>query len=108
MGREEITRIIPAIRKLRATGLDVKGPFPADTVFEPHIRERFDLIVSMYHDQGLPFLKASYFDRLVNVTAGLPFVRTSPAHGTAFDIAGRSKADPGSMKAAIEQAMEIM
>ncbi len=108
MGREEITRIIPAIKKLRVSGLDVRGPFPADTVFEPHVREGYDLIVSMYHDQALPFLKASYFDRLVNVTVGLPFIRTSPAHGTAFDIAGRSLADPGSMKAAIIQAMEIM
>lgn len=108
IGREEINRIIPAIRQLHGTGLDVAGPFPADTVFEPCVRENYDLIVAMYHDQALPYLKACYFDRLVNVTAGLPFIRTSPAHGTAFDIAGRSVADPGSMKAALRQAMEIM
>jgi 4-hydroxythreonine-4-phosphate dehydrogenase len=108
MGREEITQITPAINGLRKAGWDVMGPLPADTLFEPRIRADYDLIAAMYHDQALTALKAQYFDRLVNLTVGLPFIRTSPAHGTAFGIAGKNVADPGSMLAALKLAMELV
>lgn len=108
MGREEITRIRPALEKLRKAGWDVAGPLPADTLFEPRIRSSYDLIASMYHDQALTALKAQYFDRLVNLTVGLPFIRTSPAHGTAFGIAGRGTADDGSMYAALKLATGLV
>ncbi len=104
IGREEMDHIIPALKKLKRAGMDIEGPFPADTIFEQRNLRKFDLIVSMYHDQGLPVLKALYFDKLVNVTTGLPFIRTSPAHGTAFNIAGKGIANDGSMRAAIELA----
>ncbi len=104
MGREEIDRIIPALTRARKAGWNVAGPLPADTLFEPGIRRGYDLIVAMYHDQALTALKAQYFNTLVNVTVGLPFIRTSPAHGTAFGIAGKGVADPGSMRAAITLA----
>lgn len=108
MGREEIMQIIPALIKLRKAGWDIAGPLPADTLFEPRIRSGYDLIVSMYHDQALTALKALYFDKLVNLTVGLPFIRTSPAHGTAFRIAGKGVADPGSMAAALKLAMGLV
>jgi 4-hydroxythreonine-4-phosphate dehydrogenase len=108
MGREEITQIIPALNKLRRSGWDIVGPLPADTLFEPRIRAGYDLIAAMYHDQALTALKAQYFDRLVNLTVGLPFIRTSPAHGTAFGIAGKGVADPGSMLAAVKLATELI
>jgi 4-hydroxythreonine-4-phosphate dehydrogenase len=108
IGREEIDHIIPALKKLKRAGMDIEGPFPADTLFERRNLKKFDLIVSMYHDQGLPVLKALYFDKLVNVTTGLPFIRTSPAHGTAFNIAGKGIADDGSMRAAIELAGRLL
>ncbi len=108
MGREEITQITPAVTKLRKAGWDIYGPLPADTLFEPRIRAGYDLIASMYHDQALTALKAQYFDRLVNLTVGLPFIRTSPAHGTAFGIAGKGLADHGSMKAALKLATELV
>lgn len=108
IGQEEILHIIPALKKLRKTGMTIEGPFPADTIFEKHNLNKFDLIVSMYHDQGLPVLKALYFDKLVNVTIGLPFIRTSPAHGTAFNIAGKGMANDGSMRAAIELAGRLL
>lgn len=108
IGREEIDHIIPALKNLRKSGMHIEGPFPADTIFERHTLKKFDLIVSMYHDQSLPVLKALYFDRLVNVTTGLPFIRTSPAHGTAFHIAGKNIADNGSMRAAIELAGRLL
>jgi 4-hydroxythreonine-4-phosphate dehydrogenase len=108
MGREEITQITPALNKLRKAGWDIVGPLPADTIFEPRIRAGYDLIAAMYHDQALTALKAQYFDRLVNLTVGLPFIRTSPAHGTAFGIAGKGVADPGSMLAALKLAMELI
>jgi 4-hydroxythreonine-4-phosphate dehydrogenase len=107
MGREELDAIIPAMKRARAKGLDVLGPFPADTFFEPRNCRGFDLIAAMYHDQGLIALKSRYFDRLVNLTIGLPFIRTSPAHGTAFGIAGKGLADPGSMKASIDLAIRL-
>jgi 4-hydroxythreonine-4-phosphate dehydrogenase len=108
MGREEITQITPALNKLRKAGWDIVGPLPADTLFEPRIRAGYDLIAAMYHDQALTALKAQYFDRLVNLTVGLPFIRTSPAHGTAFGIAGKGVADPGSMLAALKLATELI
>ncbi len=108
MGREEVTQISPALNKLRKAGWDIVGPLPADTLFEPRMRCGYDLIASMYHDQALTALKAQYFDRLVNLTVGLPFIRTSPAHGTAFGIAGKGVADPGSMLAALKLATELI
>ena len=89
MGREEITIIKPAIEALKAEGIDVVGPLPADTMFHPKARARYDVALTMYHDQGLIPVKTLAFDEGVNVTLGLPFVRTSPDHGTAFDIAGK-------------------
>ncbi|MEC9368308.1 MAG: 4-hydroxythreonine-4-phosphate dehydrogenase PdxA, partial [Pseudomonadota bacterium] len=91
----------PAIEQLKAAGLDVSGPHPADAVFQPRQRRRFDAIVAMYHDQALIPIKALAFDTAVNVTLGLPFVRTSPDHGTAFDIAGTGKAEASSLISAI-------
>ncbi len=109
-GREEIDVIAPAIEAARAAGHDVTGPVPADTVFVPDIARRYDAIVAMYHDQGLPALKAAAFGGGVNVTLGLPFVRTSVDHGTALDLAasaeGARTADPGSLFAAVDLALE--
>jgi 4-hydroxythreonine-4-phosphate dehydrogenase len=107
MGREELDAIIPAMKRARMKGLNVLGPFPADTFFEPRNCRGYDLIAAMYHDQGLIALKSRYFDRLVNLTVGLPFIRTSPAHGTAFGIAGKGIADPGSMKASLDLAIRL-
>jgi 4-hydroxythreonine-4-phosphate dehydrogenase len=105
MGREEIDIIAPAVRLARAEGIDASGPHAPDTVFM-HARgfARFDVVVAMYHDQGLIPVKYLGLDEGVNVTIGLPFVRTSPDHGTAFDIAGRGTADPRSLLAAIRMA----
>ncbi len=107
-GSEEMDKIIPAIRMARRRGLNVDGPFPADTLFVEKIRKRYDLIVAMYHDQGLIPLKMLAFDVGVNITLGLPIVRTSPDHGTAFDIAGRGVADPRSMTEAIKAACRLV
>ena len=107
IGNEEIVAIVPAIKKARALGMNIQGPFPADTFFEPRHSTGYDLVVALYHDQALTALKALYFDRLVNVTVGLPFIRTSPAHGTAFGIAGRGIADEGSMLAALQLAVRL-
>jgi 4-hydroxythreonine-4-phosphate dehydrogenase len=107
MGREEIEVIAPAVAALRAEGIDATGPHPADTLFAPRARETYDVAIAMYHDQALVPLKALDFDQGVNVTLGLPIVRTSPDHGTAFDIAGKGIADPGAMIAAIRMAGEI-
>jgi 4-hydroxythreonine-4-phosphate dehydrogenase len=104
MGREEITIIGPAIEALRAEGIDVVGPLPADTMFHPKARARYDVALTMYHDQGLIPVKTLAFDEGVNVTLGLPFVRTSPDHGTAFDIAGKGVANPASLIAALKLA----
>jgi 4-hydroxythreonine-4-phosphate dehydrogenase len=111
LGREEIDIIAPVIASLRDAGLDVVGPVPADTAFVPaHLRE-FACVVAMYHDQGLPVLKHASFGHGVNVTLGLPFVRTSVDHGTALDLAadarGARSADPGSMFAAVDLAIEL-
>ena len=104
LGREEIEHIIPAIEALRAEGWTVTGPHPADTMFHAAARARFDAALCMYHDQALIPLKALHFEEGVNITLGLPIVRTAPDHGTAFDIAGEDRADPRAMAAAIRQA----
>jgi 4-hydroxythreonine-4-phosphate dehydrogenase len=106
-GREEETAIAPAIAASRAKGIDVSGPFPGDTVFMRARRGEFDVVVACYHDQGLIPVKLVAFGRAVNVTLGLPIVRTSVDHGTAFDIAGKSMADPESMIAAVLLAARL-
>jgi 4-hydroxythreonine-4-phosphate dehydrogenase len=107
LGREEIEVIIPALDALRGEGMPLIGPLPADTAFIPAMRARYDAVLAMYHDQALPVLKSEAFDRTVNVTLGLPFVRTSVDHGTALDIAGTGRADPASMFAAAAMALQF-
>ena len=104
MGREDIDIIAPALEQLRNEGMDVSGPWPADTLFHPEARKTYDCVLGMYHDQVLIPVKTIAFDDTVNVTLGLPFVRTSPDHGTAFDIAGTGKARPQSLAAALRMA----
>ncbi|MET0268819.1 MAG: 4-hydroxythreonine-4-phosphate dehydrogenase PdxA [Sphingomonas sp.] len=104
IGREEIDYLIPAIEILRAEGIDAIGPLPADTMFHPRARAEYDVAMCLYHDQALIPLKTLHFDEGVNMTLGLPIVRTSPDHGTAFDIAGQDRADPGATIAAIRLA----
>jgi 4-hydroxythreonine-4-phosphate dehydrogenase len=106
-GREEEEAIAPAIAACRALGIDVSGPFPADTIFVRATRGEFDVVVACYHDQGLIPVKLIAFGQAVNVTLGLPIIRTSVDHGTAFDIAGKGVADPGSMIAAIRLAARL-
>ncbi len=108
MGDEEILLIAPLLADLRAEGFDLSGPLPADTMFHPAARARYDAAVCMYHDQALIPIKTIDFAGGVNVTLGLPFVRTSPDHGTAYDIAGRGLADPASMRAAMGLAWEMV
>ena len=105
LGPEEGKHIYPAIRKAKFKGINAVGPLSADTFFAFH--KSYDGIIAMYHDQGLAPLKGMYMKELVNFTAGLPFVRTSPAHGTAFDIAGKNRADASSMTAAIKLACQL-
>jgi 4-hydroxythreonine-4-phosphate dehydrogenase len=107
LGKEETTIIQPAIDTLRAEGIDVAGPWPPDTMFTPAARQRYDVAICMYHDQALIPLKTLDMDHGVNVTLGLPIVRTSPDHGTAYDIAGKGLADPSSLIAAIALAAEL-
>ena len=107
MGEEETTIIAPAIAQLRAEGLDVSGPFAADSLFTPEARAGYDVAMGMYHDQALIPLKTLDMRHGVNVTLGLPVVRTSPDHGTAFAIAGQGRADPSSLIAAIDLAAEL-
>jgi 4-hydroxythreonine-4-phosphate dehydrogenase len=107
MGREEIEIIAPAIAALRAEGIDASGPHPADTLFTPHLRDTYDVAIAMYHDQALVPLKALDFDLGVNVTLGLPIVRTSPDHGTAFGIAGKRIASANATIAALRMAGEM-
>ena len=124
LGSEDVKQILPAIRKAVALGINARGPLPADTFFafqkschckrnQCHCEERsdeaisYDGVIAMYHDQGLTPVKGMYMKELVNFTAGLPFVRTSPAHGTAFDIAGKNKADPSSMLSALKLACQL-
>ena len=106
IGREEIDIIIPAIEALRGEGIDATGPFAADTMFHERARATYDAAVCCYHDQALIPIKTLYFDQGVNITLGLPIVRTSPDHGTAFGIAGQNRAEPGAMIAAIRMAAE--
>lgn len=106
-GKEEIDIIEPAIRQARAQGLDVSGPWPGDTVFMRARKGEFDIVVAQYHDQGLIPVKYLGVEQGVNVTVGLPFVRTSVDHGTAFDIAGQGIADPASLKAAYDMALAM-
>jgi len=107
LGDEEERVIAPAIARLRAAGLTVEGPLPADTVFVPQVLARFDAVLAMYHDQGLPVVKHAGFASAVNVTLGLPVLRTSPDHGTALDLAGSGRADCGSLAAALHLASEL-
>lgn len=107
LGREEIDIIMPVIDALRREGLALSGPVPADTAFTPAARERYDAVLAMYHDQGLPVLKATGFGHTVNITLGLPIIRTSVDHGTALDIAGTGQADPGSLLCAVSTAMNM-
>jgi 4-hydroxythreonine-4-phosphate dehydrogenase len=104
MGHEEETIIRPAIQSLRAQGVDANGPHPADTLFHERARRTYDAVLAMYHDQALIPVKTLAFDSAVNVTLGLPFIRTSPDHGTAFDIAGRGIARPESTLCALQLA----
>jgi 4-hydroxythreonine-4-phosphate dehydrogenase len=106
-GDEEIHIIAPAVQRACAVGIEAHGPFPADTVFVRAVRGEFDGVICMYHDQGLIPLKLLSWEEGVNVTIGLPIIRTSPDHGTAFDIAGQGKADPRSLQAAIALAVDM-
>ena len=107
LGCEEIDIISPLIDSLQAEGLAVSGPMPADTAFTPSARQHYDAVLAMYHDQGLPALKANGFGHTVNITLGLPIIRTSVDHGTALDIAGSGRADPGSLLCAVSTAMAM-
>jgi 4-hydroxythreonine-4-phosphate dehydrogenase len=107
LGREEIDVIAPVVERLANEGLRVSGPYPADTLFTPHMLESGDAVLAMYHDQGLPVLKHAAFGEAVNVTLGLPIVRTSVDHGTALDRAGVGEVDRGSLLAAIALAFEL-
>ncbi len=107
MGTEDASIIVPAIEALRAEGIAAAGPLPADTMFHARARSRYDAALAMYHDQALIPIKTIAFDEAVNVTLGLPFVRTSPDHGTAFDIAGKGLARPDSLIAAIKLAARL-
>jgi len=107
LGEEDHTIVAPAVRALRAQGIDAIGPLPADTLFHARARASYDVALCMYHDQALIPIKTLAFDNAVNVTLGLPFVRTSPDHGTAFDIAGKGTADPSSLLAALTLAARL-
>ncbi len=107
IGTEEITTIIPALDELRAEGLHITGPLPADTIFQPKYLDKADVVLAMYHDQGLPVLKYKGFGASVNITLGLPFIRTSVDHGTALELAGTGQADAGSFHKALEKALEL-
>ncbi|HSC26743.1 MAG TPA: 4-hydroxythreonine-4-phosphate dehydrogenase PdxA [Vicinamibacterales bacterium] len=107
IGREDVEVLAPAVAACRARGVDVAGPFPADTVFVRAVRGEFDAVVACYHDQGLIPVKLAAFGRAVNVTLGLPIIRTSVDHGTAFDIAGRGVADPSSLVEAVLLAARL-
>jgi 4-hydroxythreonine-4-phosphate dehydrogenase len=107
LGREEIETITPVIEQLRGEGMNLIGPLPADTAFVPTHLAHYDAVFAMYHDQGLPVLKHAGFGHSVNITLGLPYVRTSVDHGTALDLAGTGQADPGSLIAATTLAIEL-
>lgn len=107
LGHEEIDVIAPAIGRSREQGIDAHGPYPADTIFTPRKLGNYDVVLAMFHDQGLPVLKHASFGGGVNVTLGLPFIRTSVDHGTALDLAGSDAVDAGSMRAAVELALAL-
>ena len=107
LGREEIDVIEPALQALRAEGMQLEGPLPADTLFTPAVLARGDAVLAMYHDQGLPVLKHVGFGQAINITLGLPILRTSVDHGVALDLAGTGRADPGSLAAAIDCALHL-
>lgn len=107
LGMEEITTIIPVLEQLRSQGMDLIGPLPADTLFTPHHLADADAVLAMYHDQGLPVLKYKGFGQAVNITLGLPYIRTSVDHGTALDIAGKGICDKGSMHVALNTAFQL-
>ncbi|MGV2812020.1 4-hydroxythreonine-4-phosphate dehydrogenase PdxA [Enterobacter cancerogenus] len=108
MGTEEIDTIIPVLEEMRAKGMNLSGPLPADTLFQPKYLDNADAVLAMYHDQGLPVLKYQGFGRGVNITLGLPFIRTSVDHGTALDLAGQGKADVGSFITALNLAIKMI
>nr|WP_218584095.1 4-hydroxythreonine-4-phosphate dehydrogenase PdxA [Pseudomonas akapageensis] len=107
LGHEEIDIIEPTLERLRSEGMDLRGPLPADTLFTPKYLEHCDAVLAMYHDQGLPVLKYKGFGAAVNVTLGLPIIRTSVDHGTALDLAGSGKIDTGSLQVALETAYQM-
>jgi 4-hydroxythreonine-4-phosphate dehydrogenase len=107
MGKEDAIVVQPAVDRLVADGIDARGPLPADTMFHEAARKTYDVALCMYHDQALIPIKTLAFDHAVNTTLGLPFVRTSPDHGTAFDIAGTGKANPSSLIAALRLAARL-
>ena len=107
LGKEEISIISPALNTLRAKGMNIVGPLAADTIFQPKYLEQADAVLAMYHDQGLPVLKFKGFGNSVNITLGLPFIRTSVDHGTATDLAGTNKVDAGSMRKALNEAIQL-
>lgn len=108
LGREEIDVIEPALEQLRESGINLIGPLPADTLFTPKYLEQADAVLAMYHDQGLPVLKHLGFGNAVNITLGLPIIRTSVDHGTALDLAGSGQSDPGSLQTAINYAQQMV
>lgn len=107
MGREEIDVITPVLDALRAEGMDLEGPLPADTLFVPRHLDGADAVLAMFHDQGLPVLKYATFGHGINITLGLPIIRTSVDHGTALDLAGSGRADAGSLIEAVEAAIAM-
>jgi len=107
LGDEDQVIVRPAVERLNAEGIEARGPLPADSLFHQAARAGFDVVLAMYHDQALIPIKTLAFDHAVNVTLGLPFVRTSPDHGTAFDIAGTGRASPGSLIAALQLAARL-
>ncbi len=108
LGTEEIDTIIPVIQQLQQQGMNLVGPLPADTLFTPRHLQHADAVLAMYHDQGLPVLKYAGFGHAVNITLGLPIIRTSVDHGTALDLAGTGKAETGSLQAAIQMAVNLV
>jgi len=108
LGREEIEIIEPLLAKLRQQGMNLQGPLPADTLFTPKHLDQADAVLAMYHDQGLPVLKHKGFGQAVNITLGLPIIRTSVDHGTALDLAGSGRADPGSLQVALATAIDMI
>jgi len=107
LGREELDITTPTLDRLRARGLQLDGPLPADTAFLPHKLAGFDAVIAMYHDQGLPVLKSTGLEHAVNITLGLPYPRVAVDHGTALDIAGSGRATPDSLFAAVEQCAQF-